>query len=95
MTGGMAFILDEEGGFPAHANPESIVWQRLESAHWEGVLKELVAEHASRTDSKWSQAILDDWDRWRRYFWQVCPKEMVGRLAQPLSDSASEVVAAE
>lgn len=95
MTGGMAFVLDEEGGFPAHANPESIVWQRLESAHWEGVLKELVAEHASRTDSKWSQAILDDWDRWRRYFWQVCPKEMVGRLAQPLSDSAEEVVAAE
>ena len=95
MTGGMAFILDEEGGFPAHANPESIVWQRLESAHWEGVLKELVAEHAERTDSKWSQAILDDWDRWRRYFWQVCPKEMVNRLTQPLSDSAEEVVAAE
>jgi glutamate synthase (NADPH/NADH) large chain len=35
MTGGMAFVLDEDGSFAAHANPESIVWQRLDSAHWE------------------------------------------------------------
>jgi glutamate synthase (NADPH/NADH) large chain len=39
MTGGMAFILDEDGSFERRANPESIVWQRLESAHWEAQLK--------------------------------------------------------
>jgi glutamate synthase (NADPH/NADH) large chain len=38
---------------------------------------------------------LDDWDRWRRYVWQVCPKEMVHRLTHPLSDASAEVVAAE
>ncbi|HKY83160.1 MAG TPA: glutamate synthase-related protein, partial [Sphingobium sp.] len=95
MTGGMAFILDEDGSFAARANPESIVWQRLESAHWEAQLKALIAEHAVKTDSKWSNTILDDWDRWRRYFWQVCPKEMVNRLTHPLSDATAEVVAAE
>ncbi|MET0372290.1 MAG: glutamate synthase large subunit [Sphingobium sp.] len=95
MTGGMAFILDEDGSFPSRANPESIVWQRLESAHWETVLRALIAEHAVMTDSKWSNTILEDWDRWRRYFWQVCPKEMISRLENPLSDAPAETVAAE
>ena len=94
MTGGMAFILDEDGSFGTRANPESIVWQRLDSAHWEAQLKALIAEHAVTTDSKWSNTILDDWDRWRRYFWQVCPKEMINRLTHPLSDTPV-VVAAE
>jgi glutamate synthase (NADPH/NADH) large chain len=93
MTGGMAFILDEDGSFPSRANPESIVWQRLDSAHWEGELKALIAEHAVATDSKWSNTILEDWDRWRRYIWQVCPKEMVNRLAHPLSDASTPVAA--
>jgi glutamate synthase (NADPH/NADH) large chain len=95
MTGGMAFILDEDGSFPAQANPESIVWQRLDSAYWEAQVKALIAEHAVATDSKWSNTLLDDWDRWRRYIWQVCPKEMVNRLTQPLSDAPAETVAAE
>jgi len=95
MTGGMAFILDEHGQFPSRANPESIVWQRLDSAHWEAQLKALIAEHAVATDSKWSNSVLDDWDRWREKVWQVCPKEMLGRLAQPLSDRPADMIAAE
>ncbi|WP_174274493.1 glutamate synthase large subunit [Sphingomonas bacterium] len=98
MTGGMAFVLDEDGGFAGRANPESIGWHRIGSAHWEAVLKVLVAEHAVATDSKWSNAILDDWDRWVGKFWQVVPKEMISRLPHPLEDAADaidEVVAAE
>ncbi|WP_267434965.1 glutamate synthase large subunit [Sphingomonas sp. GM_Shp_1] len=94
MTGGMAFIYDPEERFPRRANPENIVWQRLASAHWEGVLRDLVAEHAERTDSKWSKGLLEDWDRVAGHFWQVCPKEMLTRLAHPLDDSV-EAVAAE
>ena len=95
MTGGMAFVYDEAGLFPRHANPESIVWQRLASAHWEGVLRALIEEHVARTDSSWATAILHGWDRSRAHFWQVCPKEMISRLAHPLSDETLEPVAAE
>ena len=95
MTGGMAFVLDVDDSFERRANPESIVWQRLDSAHWEGALRALVEEHAAATGSKWSAEVLADWDRWRTRFWQVCPKEMIGRLAHPLSDRAAEAVAAE
>jgi len=94
MTGGMAFVYDAGGSFERRANGESIVWQRLASAHWEAVLKDLIAAHASATDSNWSQGILDDWDRARGKFWQVVPKEMLDRLPYALDDS-EELQAAE
>jgi glutamate synthase (NADPH/NADH) large chain len=37
--------------------------------------------------------MLADWDRARHRFWQVCPKEMLSRLAHPLSDAPSLVAA--
>ncbi len=94
MTGGMAFVLDLEDRFATRANPESIVWQRLSSAHWEGVLKDLIEQHVAMTDSAWGRELLGDWDRWSGRFWQICPKEMLSRLAYPLDDR-EELVAAE
>ncbi|WP_439646756.1 glutamate synthase large subunit [Sphingomonas pruni] len=94
MTGGMAFVYDAGASFERRANGESIVWQRLASAHWEAVLKDLIAAHAAATDSNWSQGILDDWDRARGKFWQVVPKEMLDRLPYALDDS-EELQAAE
>ena len=94
MTGGMAFVYDPEDEFGRRANGESIVWQRLSSAHWESVLRALVERHAAATDSKWSKGLLEDWSRVAGRFWQVIPKEMLTRLAHPLDD-AVELVAAE
>jgi glutamate synthase (NADPH/NADH) large chain len=94
MTGGMAFVYDSGASFERRANGDSIVWQRLASAHWEAVLKNLVRAHAAATDSNWSQGILDDWDRARTKFWQVIPKEMLERLPHALDDSG-ELQAAE
>jgi len=94
MTGGMAFVYDAGASFERRANGESIVWQRLASAHWEAVLKDLISAHAAATDSNWSQGILDDWDRARAKFWQVIPKEMLERLPYALDDS-EELQAAE
>jgi len=93
MTGGMAFVLDTDGSFARHANPDSIVWQRLQSGHWEARLRALIADHAVATDSKWANGVLDDWDRWRDRFWQVVPKEMLSRLPVPLADTAAAVAA--
>jgi glutamate synthase (NADPH/NADH) large chain len=96
MTGGMAFVLDEDGSFPDRINPESISLYRLGSVHWETQLKALIGEHAVRTDSRWSNAVLEDWDRWRGKIWQVVPREMESRLEHPVLDDAdAEAVAAE
>ena len=85
MTGGMAFVLDQTGRFMAAVNPESVVVQRLASPYWEGVLRELVAEHAAETGSRFAGELIRDWDRARGAFWQVCPKEMIRRLEHPLT----------
>jgi glutamate synthase (NADPH/NADH) large chain len=53
----------------------------------------MVAEHAQATDSPWSNSIIEDWERRRGEFWQVCPKEMLTRLTQPLSDGVTSVAA--
>jgi glutamate synthase (NADPH/NADH) large chain len=88
MSGGMAFVYDEDGRFADRANPDSIVWQRLASAHWEGVLKALVTEHAKRTGSPRAAQLLANWDAARGQFWQICPKEMLPRLKHALIDAA-------
>jgi glutamate synthase (NADPH/NADH) large chain len=84
MTGGMAYVLDLAGRFEGRVNTDSVIVQRLASPHWEEHLRKLIAEHAHETGSVFAEGILRDWDRMRGLFWQVCPKEMVGRLDQPL-----------
>ncbi|WP_417465571.1 glutamate synthase large subunit [Kordiimonas sp.] len=86
MTGGMAFVLDEQGTFEEHVNDDSVLYNRLSSAHWEGVLKALIEEHVEETHSRWGATVLSNWEAKRGSFWQVVPKEMIDRLAHPVSD---------
>ena len=89
MTGGMAFVFDADETFARRANGDTIVWQRVETAHWQGVLRDLVAEHVRVTDSRWARGLLDDWPRALGRFWQVVPKEMLTRLAHPLGEAVA------
>jgi glutamate synthase (NADPH/NADH) large chain len=90
MTGGMAFVYDEAGQFPRYVNPDSVIWQRIDSLHWEGVVRDLIAEHVQETQSRFAQRLLNDWALERDNFWQIVPKEMLSRLPQPLSDREEE-----
>jgi glutamate synthase (NADPH/NADH) large chain len=95
MTGGMAFVYDPTGDFALRVNEESVVWQRIASAHWETVLKDLVIRHAKETGSLHAQAITNQWDLEVGRFWQICPKEMLTRVEHPLDDRAPVQVLAE
>jgi glutamate synthase (NADPH/NADH) large chain len=86
-------VYDADGSFPQRANADSIVWQRIASRHWESVLLGLVRAHHDATDSKWSGALLEEWDHAVGHFWQVVPKEMLGRLSYPLDDAEAAVAA--
>jgi glutamate synthase (NADPH/NADH) large chain len=94
MTGGMAFVYDPQDGFKHRVNGDSVVYQRLESAHWESVLKSLAQEHVNETGSRYAARLLNDWNRELGHFWQVVPKEMLSRLVHPLSDAPAATVAA-
>jgi glutamate synthase (NADPH) large chain len=95
MTGGMAFVYDPAGEFPVRVNGETVVWQRLGAAYWESVLKALVEEHARETQSRFAQALLADWQREVRHFWQVVPKEMLARLPEPLTSAPARAEAGD
>jgi len=90
MTGGMAFVYDAENSFETRVNPDSIVWQRIQSGHWEAVCRDLIAEHFTETQSHFTERLLADWRLEVGKFWQICPKEMIERLEHPLSDEAIE-----
>jgi glutamate synthase (NADPH/NADH) large chain len=91
MTGGMAFVWDERGDFDKRVNAENVIWGPLRSAHWEEVLKGMVRFHAAETESPRAKELLRTWAEARGRFVQVCPKEMVSKLAYPLDDSAAAI----
>ncbi len=84
MTGGMAFVYDAEESFQYRVNPDSVIFQRIEVAHYEGVLRGLIAAHKAQTHSPLAAQLLNDWEFVRNRFWQVVPKEMLTRLDPPV-----------
>ena len=85
MTGGMAFIYDQSKVFENKVNPDSVVWQQVETNYWQNYLKELVKEHLTETNSKLSKNIIDNFSKELKNFIQVCPKEMLDKLDNPLT----------
>ncbi len=90
MTGGMAFIYDESGNAADRINGESVLFQPVESTHWEAELKAAITEHYKETGSIRAETILSGWAYELPKFLQICPKEMLTRLAHPLTDAAKQ-----
>ncbi len=86
MTGGMAFIYDPENQFDKKVNPESVVWQTPETKFWTEHLKKLIQEHAIETNSTISKKIVENFENEINNFVQVCPKEMLDKLENPISN---------
>ena len=85
MTGGMAFIYDPNQEFENYVNPNSVTWQEPETDYWKNCLKNLINEHFIETQSHIAQKILENFSEELKYFKQVCPKEMLDKLLNPLS----------
>ncbi|PIV77281.1 MAG: glutamate synthase large subunit [Rhodobacteraceae bacterium CG17_big_fil_post_rev_8_21_14_2_50_63_15] len=93
MTGGMAYLYDPDGRAGALLNRETLVSCAVTEPYWEAELKALIERHAAETDSRRARDILQYWDRERAHFLQLCPKEMLGRLAHPLGPQAEAIPA--
>jgi len=88
MTGGMAFVYDPNNEFPKKANPETIIWQTPETEFWKNNLKKLVSKHYQETESNVSKNILENFDLEVNNFLQVCPKEMIDKLENPITNKS-------
>ena len=85
MTGGMAFVYDLNNQFHKKVNPETVVWQTPETEYWINYLKNLVKEHFEQTNSKISKNIIENFKQEVFNFLQVCPKEMLDKLNNPIT----------
>src|SRR5210317_1730050 len=93
MTGGMAYLYDPQGQSADVMNMESVITVPITVAHWENQLKSLIETHAAETGSQKASEILRNWDDEKANFVQVCPKEMLNKIAHPISLEAKAVPA--
>ena len=84
MTGGMAFIYDINKNFKNFVNPDSLVWQEVETDYWKNFLKSNLKNFAKETNSNIAKKILNDFDNEILNFLQVCPIEMLDKLKNPI-----------
>ncbi|MDP6440557.1 MAG: glutamate synthase large subunit [Pelagibacteraceae bacterium] len=89
MTGGMAFIYDPTDEFEKYVNPESVIWQKIESKYWAEYLKDMIVQHYEETNSSLAKKILDNFDLEKNSFKQICPIEMLDKLKHPLATKFS------
>jgi len=93
MTGGMAFVYDPMREFTNYVNSESVIWIEPETDYWKNYLKNLINEHFKETQSKIAGKILMNFNNEVKKFQQVCPKEMLDKLTNPLSMKAKTLKA--
>ena len=79
------FIYDRKKEFENYVNSSSVIWQTPETDFWKKYLKNLIEEHFNETQSKVAEKVLKNFDDELKNFKQVCPKEMLDKLLNPLS----------
>ncbi|MBB3190780.1 glutamate synthase large subunit [Halomonas cerina] len=77
MTGGFAYVLDEDRTFVDKYNHELVEIHRVNTETMEAHrrhLREVIEEYVAETGSKRGEAILEDFSEFIRHFWLVKPK---------------------
>lgn len=73
MTGGLAYILDEDDTLIPKVNKEIVKIQRVVAPVGQMQLKNLIQAHVEKTGSSRGAAILKEWDKYLPLFWQLVP----------------------
>ncbi|WP_341281406.1 glutamate synthase large subunit [Paenibacillus sp. FSL H8-0537] len=75
MSGGVAYIYDEQGDFYKHCNIEMVLLERLEEEVDIAELRGMIERHVAYTDSAIGGRVLNDWDLSLANFVKVIPKD--------------------
>ncbi len=81
MSGGIAWVYDEEGTFARRLNTEMVELEKPGDKQLEEV-RSLLRAHFRHTGSKRALAVLNDWERHKAHFVQVMPRDYKRVLAQ-------------
>jgi glutamate synthase (NADPH/NADH) large chain len=73
MSGGIAYVLDDNKDFASKCNMEMVKLETLESVEEIAEVKALIAEHKDNTQSDVAEELLADWDNAVSRFVKVMP----------------------
>jgi glutamate synthase domain-containing protein 2/glutamate synthase domain-containing protein 1/glutamate synthase domain-containing protein 3 len=93
MSGGVAFVLDEDGDFDQRANLGMVELEDVVHEADIQVLRELVEKHVHYTGSPKAKRILDAWDAYLPRFVKVMPNEYRLALERLKEKAVSEQAA--
>jgi glutamate synthase (NADPH/NADH) large chain/glutamate synthase (ferredoxin) len=74
MSGGLAYVLDQDNAFERRCNKTMVTLLRLSDADEINVLKGLIYKHLELTESALAKEILGDWAKYEPLFWKVAPQ---------------------
>jgi glutamate synthase (ferredoxin) len=92
MSGGVAYVLDENGGFDQRCNQGLVDLEPLELAD-EFLLKRLIGKHFEYTQSSVAQRVLAGWSTLAAKFHKVFPRDYKRVLAEQHYDSEISALA--
>lgn len=81
MSGGLAFVLDEDGRFASKCNREMVLLEDVVEQKDIEQLRQLLENHVAYTNSERAAAILKDWNHYLPKFTKVIPKDYKRMLA--------------
>lgn len=102
MSGGVAYVYDEDGKFATRCNKEMVGLSTLSDPEDIALVKQLILKHVEYTGSKYAAGIVEDFDKLVPKFVKVFPKDYERMLnaikeveAQGLSGEAALLAAFE
>ena len=93
MSGGLAYVLDEDGRFEKRYNPGMVTLEKLSGGEDAKALQAIIYQHLEATESKKAKEILAKWDDYAPKFRKVVPHPPVSTL--PAGQATPTPVAAK
>ncbi len=75
MSGGIAYVLDEVGDFPARVNTQMVAADRLEDPEEIAEVRGMIERHLAYTSSARAARVLESWDAAVKRFVRIIPKD--------------------
>jgi glutamate synthase domain-containing protein 3 len=93
MSGGIAYVLDEDGEFCGRCNTELVGFDAITPDEAEE-LRGWIEEHRERTGSAVAERVLEDWTGSLNRMVKVMPHDYKRALAEAPAEGEAEVIAA-
>ena len=82
MSGGFAYVIDEDGDFAQRCNLQMVDLETLDGATEEQYVRDLIERHAQFTDSARARMILESWNSYREKLVKIMPLDYRRVLAE-------------